>query len=222
MEQKNEILNFLEIKNLFLKSFGGITCIVTPDVFSDSFVNIYTSENLKNDLYILMFEFKTGEELEIVCNVEKNPEKNNYFCLYFDDPLPKSFATKIKELMELDKVSDKRSEERFEIGLEHWKDFGLDKPECGFIYQNNFVKCIASNVSVHGILLIGSRSFIRVGENVQFCCLSKGKQIKQNGIIVSASCLTKSYFKYAMNFIEPISLSWKKLIKNYDYKFTKL
>lgn len=221
MEQKNEILNFLDIKNLFLKSSGGISYIVAPVVFSDTYIQIFTSSELKKDLYILVIEFKTGEELEIVCNVEKITEKSNYFCCYFDDPLPESFALKVTELMSLDKISDKRSEERFEIGLDHWQEFGLDKPECCFVHNGHCIKCIASNVSVHGILLIGSRSFARIGETVSFCCVAEGRQIKQNGVIISTSCITKSYFKYAVNFIEPINLSWIKLIKNYDLNFSK-
>lgn len=213
MEQKNELLSYLRIKNLYLDQGDGITFVICPLKISSLKMELLNSAVLEEKNYILCFEFSNNEKIKIVCSVEKNPENNSYI-LWYEDPLPECFEKQLKELDNIYYNFDKRSEARFEIGLEKWQSFGLIRPDCFFIYQDHKVRVILSNVSYHGALLLGERSYCSMGELVTFSASFTDGNVVQKANVIKTEQVTHSYFKYYVQFVEPLSILWIKKINS--------
>ena len=215
MIQNNEIMDYLKLKNIFIELKGGITSVIIPVKIFKTHINIYSSANLEEQKCILKLEFRNGEEFRIVCDIEKNSDEINCFSCYFDDPLPESILVKVSELDTLYQNSNKRSEQRLEIGLENWQKFGMVRCDCNFTFNKHTVKTIISNASYHGTLLIGERSLAQIGELVCFNCAFKDCAISQKANIINAEFVTQAYFKYSLHFIDPVSLYWIKKIDDF-------
>ena len=216
MLQNNEIMDYLRLKNIFLELPGGITSVIIPVKISNVSITVFSSANLEEQKCILKPEFRNGEDFRIVCDIEKNPDEGNCYNCYFDDPLPQPLLVKVSELDTLCKNSNKRCEQRLEIGLENWQKFDMVRCDCNFTFNKHTVKTIISNASYHGVLLIGERSFAQIGELVTFNCAFNDCAISQKANIINAEIITQTYFKYSLHFIEPVSLYWIKKIDNFQ------
>lgn len=209
----SEAIKFLEIKNIFFETDGGITTIINPIEFSTSFLLVNSSAKLPPFGKIVV----VTNTAEYKIDVKAIFDKYNVYKLYLVSSLPEDLSLKIKDLNYISAESEKRKEERYEIGLENWEKFGLLKPECCIQVHGEKIKCVISNASIHGVLLIGSRSFITIGQPVVFTCqFHLLHKISQQAVLVTSENLTKSYFKYALQFIDPVSIYWKKQIITYS------
>lgn len=217
MIQNNEIMDYLKLKNIFLELSGGITSVIIPVKISKTHITVYSSASLVEQKCVLKLEFRNGEDFRIVCDIEKNSDEINCYNCYFDDPLPESILVKVSELDTLFKNCNKRSEQRLEIGLENWKKFGMIRCDCNFTFNNKHtIKTIISNASYHGVLLIGERSFAQIGELVLFNCAFNDCVVSQKANIINAELITQTYYKYALHFIDPVSLYWVKKIDEFQ------
>lgn len=215
MEIKNEICKYLNISNLFLELPTSVTVIVIPEKINEDVLTINSSVHLENK-GILKIELKTGELYSIACDIQKVIEKNNNYNCYFLCSLPESIKIQINQLNNISEIRNKRTEIRYDVGINKWEDFGLTHPECLFFNKNMPVKCLISNASVHGLLLIGQRSSIKIGEMAIFSCASKEGPIKIQAVLVKSNNLTTTYFSYGFRLLEPLPINWLKLIKDYS------
>lgn len=218
MEIKNEICKYLNISNLFLELPSSVTVIVIPVKINEDVLTISSSVHLENK-GILKIELKTGELYSIACDIQKITEKNNNYNCYFLCSLPESIKIQIGQLNHISEIRNKRTEIRFDVGLDNWENFGLTKPECLFLNKNIPVKCLISNASVHGLLLVGQRSSIKIGEIAFFSCLSKEGPINIQAVLVKSTNLTTTYFSYGFRLLEPLPIAWLKLINDYSRSF---
>ncbi len=217
-----EFLERLNIQNIYFKSFGGITTILHPEsMFPEKATVICGNELSEQGILIIDTENKTTMErqrIEIFVTVVKDFSMNNTFTLFYEDPLPQDFENELIKINNILKKSDSRKEFRYDIGINNWNIFGLTRPDLNLLFASGSIKCIISNASIHGAMLTGNRSMIKIGEKVLLACdFNDGKQ-KLPGIVISADSASGGYFRYSMRFLEPLSLSWCNHIVEYgDY-----
>lgn len=215
MDLKNELCKYLKIDNFFIYLEEETTCVATPMEVNREAVIIYCTGDLPNNTF-LQIEFNDGEIIKIAVSIKKNNDKDYHYCCYFESALPQSFDEKIQKLSSICKIRNKRNEVRFDVGLKNWRLFGLTNPECFFLFQEKKVKCILGNVSLHGLMLIGMRCSIRIGELAPFKCYTASGIISINGSLVKTEALVDSYFRYAFRLLEPLPIRWIELIRNYE------
>lgn len=217
-----EFLEQLDVKNMFFRSFGGITSVITLIDFSTEKATISCGNELPVNgiLVIDTLDKNTLEQkrIELFTSVIKDFSITNTYTLFYEDPLPFLFQEKLNRLNELMKKSESRKEFRYNVGLDNWKQFGLTRPDLLLAFDNGSVKCIITNASIHGTLLTGSRSLVKIGDKAKLGLSFEDGKANLTGIIVSAVPAADSYFRYSMRFLEPLSLLWCNHIINYgDY-----
>lgn len=213
-----EHLRLLDIKNIYFKTFGGITTLIQIVNMNENTTTIITSDEVA-EKGILYIELSNESKIEMFVSSIKDFAEKNTFTLFYEDPLPEEFIFKLQKLNSIIKTSEQRKELRYEIGLDNWKQFGLKKPDIIFTEKNlNQTKCVINNVSIHGVLLTGIRSNINIGDKVFFICDFEEKQIKQLSIVINVAKCGTGYYKYSLRFLEPLSLIWCNHIIDYgDY-----
>ena len=209
----NDIMKYLEIKNVYFKNFGGITFVIRILEITIDKITIVSSGELP-DKGILIIE-SNNSEYKIFTTVVKDFSMNNSYTLFLEDPLDINMQNKITEIENIKKDTEKRKEDRYDVGLNNWRLFGLKLPETSIIASKEIVKCIISNASFHGVLLVGTRSFIKIGDRIIFQCQFNDIALKQEAIIVNSIPLKQNYFSYSLRFMNP-SLEWCKRILNYS------
>lgn len=217
-----EFLEQLDITNIFFRSIGGITNVITPIDFSTEKTIVSCGNELpQNGFLVIDIENKNTLEkkrIEILVSPIKDFSITNTYTLFYEDPLPFDFQEKLNRLNEILKKSENRKEFRYNVGLDNWKQFGLTRPDLLLSFDNGTAKCIISNASIHGTLLTGTRSLIKIGDKAKLnLVFEDGKSILP-GIIISAEPAAENYFRYSMRFLEPLSLLWCNHIISYgDY-----
>lgn len=138
----------------------------------------------------------------------------------FLETLPKFLIKKIREYNALIKKSNRRSEERYDVGLKKWKDFLLERADQRLISliisKTENIRCILTNVSFHGALLTGESSRLKVNEGVVYLAMrftSPMETVIQPAVICRIENRTNELSRYSLKFIEPYSLSWQKRIE---------
>ncbi len=213
-----EFLNKIDVKNIFFRNCGGITSIITLILFDSMKATIFCSSEITENGILIIDRIKENfqkERIEIFVTAIKDYSQNNTWTLFFEDPLPEDFENKVNKLNNLLQKSEKRKEFRYEIGLENWKDFGLSSPAQLLTVDNHSIKCIISNASIHGALLTGERSLIKIGSKANLICHFSDKKVKLNCIVINASIAATNYYRYSIRFLEPLSLSWCNHIIEY-------
>lgn len=215
-----EFLSVLHIANIYFRDFGGITTIIRLINFSNTKCTVFSGNDLPGvgKLVIEIKENLTSRTIELFVSPVKDFTENNTFTLFYEDPLPADFEEKVNKLNDILIKSENRKELRYEVGLKNWQNFGLQKPDTYFLDGTIPVKNIISNASIHGVLLTGNRSHVKIGDKVIFECMFKNGMMKQPSIIINADVAAQTYFRYSLRFLEPLSLSWCNHIIEYgDY-----
>ena len=212
-----EHLRMLDIINIYFKTFGGISSVVRILGMTENTTNVLSGNEIP-DKGILVIEFSDETKSEIFVTVIKDFSETNTYTLFHEDALPIVLQEKIKKLNDILFRSELRKEFRYEIGLKNWQQFGLSKADCSFIDSSNaFIRCIINNASIHGVLITGTLSHVKIGEKVIFTC-SFEETIKLSGIVINASSCGNGFFRYSLRFLEPLSIIWCNHIVEYgDY-----
>lgn len=217
-----EFYERLNIQNIYFRSFGGITTILRPETFTPEQVTVVCGSELpEKGILTIDTENKNTlqkRRIEIFVSVIKDFSMNNSFTLFFEDPLPQDFEEELVSINEILKKSDSRREFRYDIGINNWNKFGLTRPDLNLSFANGNIKCIISNASIHGALLTGNRSMIKIGDKAALLCDFEEKKLKLPGIVINADSAAGGYFRYSLRFLEPLSLTWCNHIVEYgDY-----
>ena len=215
-----EFYERLNIQNIYFRSFGGITTILRPETFTPEQATVVCGSELpeKGILTIDTENTLQKRRIEIFVSVIKDFSMNNSFTLFFEDPLPQDFEEELVSINEILKKSDSRREFRYDIGINNWNKFGLTRPDLNLSFANGNIKCIISNASIHGALLTGNRSMIKIGDKAALLCDFEEKKLKLPGIVINADSAAGGYFRYSLRFLEPLSLTWCNHIVEYgDY-----
>lgn len=217
-----EFLERLNIKNIYFRSFDGITTLLCIETFSAEKTTVVCGSELQEQgILTIDTEDKNTllkNRIEIFVSVIKDFSMNNSFTLFFEDPLPQKFRQEVENINSIQKKSEKRKEFRYDIGMNGWNTFGLIRPGQLLLFANGSTKCIISNASIHGVMLTGNRTMIKIGDKASLICYFVKETLKLPGIIISADSVSGGYFRYSLRFLEPLSLSWCNHILDYgDY-----
>ncbi len=143
---------------------------------------------------------------------------NNCLELIFPEPFPEWLERRIAEYRRIILSSEKRSEERYEVGLGGWKGFGLRSAEQRLLAGSKPVKALLNNVSIHGSLITAESAPVKAGETItKLCCVFAGPEeyVFQNAVVVRVERKTERLYRYSLRFVEPIALIWQKRIELY-------
>lgn len=207
-----EMLRYLDIRNIFFRSDGGITSVVQP-LFIELRNMVVISGNRLQETGALVIVTQTAE-YRIPVKTERTSSLAVSACwtLVYLDVVPDAFAEKIIELKKIMRKSGRRAEERFDIGMKRWQQFGLISPMVDMHVENQHVRCVVSNASFHGALLTGERSSARIGSPCRLICAFADGVVTQCASIVNAANTKNSgtYYDYSLHFLEPVSIMWQK------------
>lgn len=212
-----DVLNFLEIKNIVFDFENGKTSSLQIERISEKEFICFSSSTLV-PLGTLIIETDSGF-FPIKC-LTQSLSYSYYIGEYrieFLEALPKFLIKKIRKYNALIKKSNRRSEERYDVGLKKWQDFLLERADQRLIIsKTENIRCILTNVSFHGALLTGESSRLKVNESVVYLAMrftSPMETIIQPAVICRIENRTKELSRYSLKFIEPYSLSWQKRIE---------
>lgn len=218
-----DVLKFLEITNCYFKySDSAETIIIKPIIIDVSFWIVMAANNIPQGGKLVIH---TDEIYAL--DVETEPymfedDDTTYVKLCFTQQIPEELQSRITKYTILRQFSEKRKEERYDIGLANWELFGLEKAEQKLFHnKNSSIKCIISNISVHGALVTGKAAYIRIGENVAklYCTFNNPiDTIMQSALIVRIDKKTSQLYRYSLRFIEPVSLGWQGRFNSYVLK----
>lgn len=208
-----EHFRLLKIKNIYFKTTGGITTLIRIMNINPYTTNIISSNDIP-EIGILCIEME-NRLVQVLVTVIKDFTETNTYTLFHEDPLPDELIHGINKINEVMSSSDQRKEIRYEIGMKNWQQFGLSRADVFFTEKNNNqIKCIINNASIHGVLLTGVRSHIMIGEKVVFNCKFE-TQVQQQCIVINTASCGNGYFRYSLRFLEPLSFIWCNHIIDY-------
>lgn len=217
----SDVMKFLGITNCYLQySDYPETVIIKPLIIDTAFWIVMAKSNFPEDGLLIVktdsriYSIKIRTEIYFFADDEVP-----YLKLNLKESLPPELQEKILQYVVIRRHSEKRSEERYEVGLSNWKFFGLEKPEqLLYVNQNISVKCILNNVSVHGALVTGQAASVKVGENIsklycRFICPIN--TLSQSAIVVRVEKKTEQLYRYSLQFIDPVALIWQSRLDSY-------
>ena len=210
-----EVLSSMGIKNIFYEFPGGITCLLRPLYLEVGRWICTASAELSVTGFIAVNETKYAVHSERTAGLDYP----NTWIITFEQPVDITLQQKIIEYKKTARKSEKRSEQRYEIGMKNWKEFLLEKPDVTLKTKTQKIRCILNNVSVHGALLTGEAAAVKKYESGIFLCcsfVSPSEHIIQEGLCVNTQYLDKGYCRYSIQFISPISFSWQKRVQAFS------
>lgn len=212
-----EVIKYLGIRNTYFSLSEGITSLIKPLYIAPHKWEVLSASPLPSS-GTLNIELDDGK-FSVLCNVIKLDTNLNSYLLLFKEDLYSGFLEKLSTFNKISFSSDKRREERFNIGLENWKKFGLTKPEIHFVFNTKTYKSIINNVSVHGALLTGETAPLSQNESLinLICSFNDPNQnVFQNALVVNCQNLKNNYSRYSLQFLDPISFVWQKRILDFS------
>lgn len=133
-----DVLNFLEIKNIVFDFENGKTSSLQIERISEKEFICFSSSPIV-PLGTLIIETDSGF-FPVKCFAH-SLSYSYYIGEYrieFLETLPKFLIKKIREYNALIKKSNRRSEERYDVGLKKWQDFLLERADQRLIMSYNF------------------------------------------------------------------------------------
>jgi len=209
-----EALRFFGIKNVYFIHSGGITVLCKPLVMKkDRWICTCSSEISENGILRLSFTDVYISEKDIPVHTQKTDDilsLTNCHKLIFDAPLPDFLSDRIRMYRKLLVKSEKRKEQRFPIGQENWKKFSLKSPDCTLAnLKGSSVPCVIINASMHGALVIGTRSLsFHVGDRLILAADFTDIRAAIPATLVNTESVQDKYWRYSLHFTEPVSLAW--------------
>lgn len=215
MEIRSELYSFLGISGIFIGLPGGETVLSSSDYIDRRKIKIKAATEITNSVVCVKISLKSGGEIKIVSNAQKDYSAVGGYCCYFTNPLPHAFEDKVMEFENLAQISDKRSEVRYPVGIKSWKEFGLARPECAFAFAGQVSRGVIADASFHGCLFVGERISVGNGSIVSFSADANDGKIIQKANLVSAENAAKNFFRYRLHFLEPLSIKWVRLVRDF-------
>lgn len=216
----SDMLQFLGIDSVFFDFDNGMQTLLRPEKINGSeWICITNTElssfgKIKLQMNDSTYVFKIMTELLDSFIHE--------YKITFLEKLPEPLAAKLEEYNKLVNSIERRKEERFDIGLKHWQDFNLKSADqMIYFHNNNSLKCIFNNVSVHGAMITGESSELKPNEDViklSVIFADIDEAIMQPAVICRISHKSKELFCYSLKFLEPLSLAWQKQIELFASK----
>ena len=206
-----EVLNFFGIRNIFFRNSDSTTCLIKPLYIELSRMLCFSSAELTESGEVVI---KTDADDIILKAKARHSEIKNEFSklisVFFLDKIPEKTAEKILQYKKLVVSSEKRKETRYPVGNSYWKNFGLKTPNCTISSATGInIPCVLINVSVHGALVIGTRSgAFRLNEKLTLNVSFENGKIKQVAMLVNSESVQDSYRRYSLSFSDPVSLIW--------------
>lgn len=212
-----DVLKFLEIENVFFDFQTGKTAALQIEKIDNKKWIVFSS-----DLLIPMgiINIQTNmQEYRLKCFTKPITNDIGEYEIELYDSLPQTLSLKIEEYNNLVNSSERRKEERYDVGLTKWQEFKLQTPDQRLYYnKTNAIKCLINNVSVHGCLVTGESSKLKISQDIVKMAIrfnDPGEIILQSAVICRIVQKTPQLFRYSLNFIEPLALSWQKRIEDY-------
>lgn len=215
MEFRNELYDFLGISGIFIELPGGETILSSLSCIDRRKIKVKAAAEITNSVVCVKISLKQGGEIKIVCSAQKDYSVVGGYCCYFNSPIPHSFEDKVMEFENLTQISDKRSEIRYPVGVRNWKEFGLARPGCAFSFSGQISRGIIADASFHGCLFVGERISVGSGSVVSFSAEAADGKIIQRANLVSAENAAKNFFRYRLHFLDPLSLRWVRMMRNF-------
>ncbi len=209
-----EALRFFGIKNVYFIHSGGITVLCKPLVMKkDRWICTCSSGISENGILRLSFTDVYISEKDIPVHTQKTDDilsLTNCHKLIFDAPLPDFLSDRIRMYRKLLVKSEKRKEQRFQVGQENWKKFSLKSPDCTLAnLKGSSVPCVIINASMHGALVIGTRSLsFHVGDRLILAADFTDIRAAIPATLVNTESVQDKYWRYSLHFTEPVSLAW--------------
>lgn len=186
-------------KPLLLKKKSWV-CTCSDTVTERGVLTITFIENYVNHAYTV-----TAKKTDAI------PSLTNCYEMTFDFyELPVFLSARIKQYRKLMLRSKRRKEQRFPVGQENWKKFSLKTPNCTLANsKGTSVPCVIINASVHGALVIGTRSLsFHVSDRLLLAAEFTDSKTALPATLVNTESVQDKYWRYSLHFTDPISLSW--------------
>ncbi len=213
-------LLFLDIKETFFQNQNGEQAILRVlCVETDRWLAASSSPLDQNGTLKLV---TTKDIFTFPCKTEKmNFEQfSNCYLVCFTQSLPENLVKEILFLKKTIRVSSRRKEERFTIGVTNYKKFGFSNPCQFFKLKERKFQCFMNNISVHGAMITVSKTGIQNGERIllMFTLVEPEERILQPAIVVNVKALSLEYCQMSLSFTAPVSFLWQKRILEYQEK----
>ena len=159
----------------------------------------------------ISFSDKSLNEASIPVRAEKAENilsLTNCHKMIFNADLPDFLAEKVRQYRKLMLKSEKRKEQRFPVGQENWKKFSLKNPNCTLSNLRGVsVPCVIINASVHGALVIGTRSLsFHIDDRLILTADFTDNMARLRATLVNSESVQDKYWRYSLHFTDPVSL----------------
>ncbi len=215
-----DALDFLDIKECFFITDSFEQIIFRP-IYMEIDKWIVISSACLSSFGTARIVFLENQ-FEVSCSVEPIKIENfsNCYMLIFKDKLPENILIKLMQVKKTFRSSSRRSEERFEIGIAKYKNFGFSSPVQYFLFNERKVQCFVNNASVHGAMITTENLEVKTGERIKllFSFENPLEKIPQFALVVNRNSFTGGFLRLSLNFIEPISFLWQKRICSFAEK----
>jgi hypothetical protein len=221
-----DVLSFIGIRNCYFLYPDGKTGIVKPLKITETGWTVIAGESVSGRQRLIIQTEKADNILDVpvlAAPCEKEVLGKNCLEIIFPEPFPEWFEQRIAEYRRIILSSEKRSEQRYDVGLTGWKSFGLRSGEQRLFALNKPVKAFLNNVSIHGSLITAEQvprepALVKAGETMaKLCCIFSYPEeyVFQNAVVVRVEQKTPRLYRYSLRFVEPVALIWQKRIELY-------
>ena len=144
--------------------------------------------------------------------------------ILFDQNLPQELEKEIEEYLRIDSNAERRRGVRYVVGLKEnrWALFGLKSQRQLLLSGRNMIDVVISDVSSHGALVTGEMvpSLVAGKEivNFQVKFVSPQETLILPALVVRIDKPIPKLARYALKFMEPVSISWMRRVDEYAMK----
>lgn len=149
---------------------------------------------------------------------------NDMLQILFDQNLPQELEKEIEKYLRIDSNAERRRGVRYVVGLKEnrWILFGLQSQRQRLLAGKSMIDVVISDVSSHGTLVTGevAPSLVAGREivNFQVKFVSPQETLILPALVVRIDKPIPKLARYALNFMEPVSISWMRLVDEYAMK----
>ena len=135
----------------------------------------------------------------------------HYYEFMLTEPFIASVQAKIDAYVQREDALEKRKEERFDVGLEHYARFGLNSAEQHVFYNTHRFPCFLKNISLHGAQIISTK--IPKITAKQFVSLylqleKPTETLVQQALVLRIDAQTHEFNAYSLQIFDPEPI-WK-------------
>ena len=165
--ESTQITEFIKINHCFFTSPSSAAAhIVKPlRITLDSWTAL-CHEKLNNEGILTVQCEDNNFELRVKCK-SNEIESSHYVTFTFLEGMPETLKNNIIKYTTIRESLEKRSEDRFEVGLKLTEDFGLARrSQIMYTDSKEQIRCIINNVSMSGALITAEYAKVAAGKNI--------------------------------------------------------